>query len=143
MVNLMDKIIDWNLDRLPKEPITQMQYMYYLQTIILCTLIGFTLNNVWLIFAKGSLTYLFGAILTGVFAMMSLFSYKQTRTAYLSLKNSKDMMNKAVDKVADEITPEMIENLRKSANNHGKSTNSNTEYTGERSSSGTPATYLG
>ena len=115
MSSPIDKIIDWNLDKLPKDPLTQTRYMYYLQSIILFTLIGFTINNLYLFYSKGwAFNYLLGAILTTVFTLMSLFSYKQIRTAYKSLLQSKDLMGKAIEQTAKEITPEMIEKIRKS-----------------------------
>jgi hypothetical protein len=101
--NFLDKLIDWNLDKLPKDPLTQTKYMYYLNTIIIVTLISFTISNLYQFFFNGFvLSYLFGAMLTGVFSLMSLFSYKATRESYQRLKG----MSQGIQ---EEITPERIE----------------------------------
>ena len=105
---MLNKIISWNLDRLPRDPLIVAQYMYYLQGIIVLAMFGFTINNIVMLFMGKGLYFLFGAILTGCFTWMSMFSYRASREGYYRLKNGTTAFNQAID----EITPEMLEKIR-------------------------------
>jgi len=117
---MLNKIIDWNLSRLPKDPLIIAQYMYYLQGIIVTALIAFTFNNFTSLFLGNGLYNLFTGLLTGAFALMSLFSFRNAREGYYGLKNSLkaiDNASKEIGKVVDEITPEKLEEMRKKNDN--------------------------
>ncbi len=107
--NPLDNLIGKILSKLPNEPLRQTQFLYYLQTIIVVVLIFFTINNLYFFISKGyNLTYLFGAIITMVFFLMTLFSYKSIRQTYLALKSMPKPLEMRNSGIMEE-TPEQIE----------------------------------
>lgn len=123
--NVLDALLDKIMNKIPRDPLTQTQYMYYLQAIILITLLCFTFSNLYSFYTSGwNFSYFFGAILTGVFALMSVFSFRATRDSYKALKGVTDTIN-------EEITPARIEEeLKKRIGEMPKSETKSESYIG-------------
>ena len=123
--NAFNYIIGKILKRLPQDPVIIAHYMYWLTGIILFVLMGFTFNNLYLFFSDGfKLNYLFGAMLTTVFFLMSLFSFKGARDGYMAAKNQKNLLNDAAKHINEELTPKKIEEmLNKQKNDTPTTTN--------------------
>ena len=94
-------IIDKTLSRLPKDPLTQTNFMYRLVGIIVASFFLFALERWYTFFTTLNLDSLFYGILLSCFFLMSLFNFKSLRDSYNLLKKQKPMEN--------DLTPEQLE----------------------------------
>ena len=97
----LDWILDKSLGQLPKDPLTQTNFMYRLMGIIVVSFLGFAIERWILFFTTLSMDAFFYGILLTCFATMSLFNFRSMRDAYNLLKNQKPLAN--------DISPEQIE----------------------------------
>ena len=106
------KALDKLLRILPDDPVLKAQYMYYLSIIIFIGLLGFSIATWYVVFVKFDFVIMFRGVFMTAISLMSLFSVKALREAFLTLRSVYSNMNnqpkqeiklESVDEMMDEF----------------------------------------
>lgn len=114
-MNFNFPFLDKLLKIVPDKPLLQTRYIYYLSLMVFCGLI-FYAGSIWYsVFTAFRFQILFQGIFMLAIALLSLFGVKQTRNAYLMVKQLSGTTNEiketAIQKV--ESVEEMMDGFEK------------------------------
>lgn len=110
-----NNFIDWWLNKIPQDPISQTSYMYHLTLIVCLGLFGYSLATWYEVFTIFTWTGLFRGFFMSAVSMLSLLGFKQTRQAYLLTKSMYSKKQTISDEKLESVS-EMMEEFNEPKN---------------------------